>query len=61
MVDGRPHELVPDADKRNFEKNLGEDVREIFLTFDVVWNRNGRVSDGSDPCLTHINVLHFGL
>ena len=39
MVQGRPHEIVLDADKRNFEKNLGEDVREIVLTFDVAWNR----------------------
>ena len=59
MVDGRPHEFVSDACERDLEQDLGEDVREIFLTFDVAWNRNGRVSDGSDPSLTHINVLHL--
>ena len=40
MVYGGPHEFVPDAGERNLEKNFGEDVREIVLTFDVLWNRD---------------------
>ena len=60
MVDGRPHEFVSDAHKRNFEKNLGEDVREIVFTFDVTWNRNRSVTHGAYPSLSNINVFHLG-
>ena len=49
VVHCRPHEFVSDAHKRNFEKNLGEDVREIVFTFDVAWNRNRSVTDGLYP------------
>ena len=36
MVYGGPHEFVPDAGERDLEKNLGEDVRIIVHTFDVM-------------------------
>ena len=55
MVDGRPHEFVSDACERDLEQNLGENISEVVLTFNVAWNRNRRVTDSPDPSLELIS------